>query len=356
MLRLVGTSMLLGLLVLRSGMAAAEDPSTLWNESAPTYFSSPERESVEALWDDAPVACDECCPCCNCTPCCCWDYCCRPLWSINAGAIFLTRSAPHHSPIIRDGGNATTLLNASALDFDWATGPDVQVTRRVDGTCAIDALSVRYFGVQSLVATASVDTGGPWQFPNSTAPLPSGVLDSVYRSQLYSTELNAHHHIACSGLTLLAGFRWVQLNDQLSIVNSSTAVQYDATTQNNLYGAQFGLIVDTLADGGPFSIRWTSKAGVYGNAARNYWTADAARLSSDSQGQLAFVGDVNVLGVWRLSDHISLEGGYQLLWVEQVALASDQFAVMQQATTQTGINTGGGAFFHGALASVNVHW
>ncbi len=68
------------------------------------------------------------------------------------------------------------------------------------------------------------------------------------------------------------------------------------------------------------------------------------------------MGDVNVLGVWRLTDHISLQGGYQLLWVEDIAVAGDQFAVMQQDTTHTGIKTTGGAFFNGALASVNIHW
>jgi hypothetical protein len=342
--------------------ANGEDPPSDWTEYPVTYFqlSPPQPEQAyAALVEEATcdASCDTCCEGCGRCDCCCWNHCCRPLWSVRAGAIFLTRSSPNSSPIVRDGTDTVTLLNSRSFGFDWVSGPDIELTRRVDRTYALDGINVRYFGVASLAADNSIDTVGTWRFPNSAGTESAAVIDSLYRSQLYSFELNAAHNIDCTGLTWLAGFRWVQLNDQLhNAATASGTVNYNTTTQNNLYGAQIGLIVNSPPDAGPFSLRWTSKAGVYGNAARNYWTADSVFLSGDSQGQLAFVGDVNVIGTLEISEHVSLQGGYQLLWVEDVAVAGDQFAVMQQDTTQTGIKTTGGAFFHGALASVNIHW
>ncbi|MEX2113091.1 MAG: hypothetical protein WD845_07885 [Pirellulales bacterium] len=336
--------------------AIAENPPSDWTEHPVSYFAMEGSPGDDV--DTTAVAIEEdCCPSCNSCQCRCWDHCCRPLWTVNAGAIFLTRSTPHRSPILEDSTTDTTLLNSNDFNFNWATGADVQVTRRVDRTCALDGLDVRYFGVQSWQANTSLDTAGPWQFPNSDSSLPAAEFDSVYRSQLYSVEANAHHNIDCTGLTWLAGARWLQLNDQLNIVaTDSVATDYRTTTQNKLYGAQIGMIVRAVPDDSPITLRWTSKAGVYGSATRNYWSADSTFLSADGQGQLAFVGDVNVTAAVALSDHVSLQGGYQLLWIEGVAVAGDQFAVMQESTTQDGINSAGGAFFQGATASINVRW
>lgn len=296
------------------------------------------------------------CDICNSCDCTCWDHCRTPLWRISAGAIFLTRNDPHSSPIARDSTDTVTMLNSNQFGFDWVTGTDVQITRRIDRTYALDAFDLRYFGVQSLHADASVDTQTDWRFPVDDTTFPAAQIDGDYRTQLYSGELNFQHNINCSCLTWLAGARWVQLNEQVNLVaTDSVQTNYRATTQNNLYGAQIGLMMRLFPDDSRFTLRWTSKAGVYGNAARNYWASDSGFLSSDSRGQLAFVGDVNVTGAWRFNRHVSLYGGYQLLWLQEVAVAGDQFAVMDP-TTQSGLNTVGGAFFNGAIAGVLVMW
>jgi hypothetical protein len=64
---------------------------------------------------------------------------------------------------------------------------------------------------------------------------------------------------------------------------------------------------------------------------------------------------MNVTAGCRINRHVSLYGGYQLLWLQEVAVAGDQFAVMDP-TTQTGLSTIGGVFFNGATAGVSVMW
>ena len=169
--------------------------------------------------------------------------------------------------------------------------------------------------------------------------------------------MNARRNSSYSWLTWLVGFRWLQLNDQLNNAASFSQVfNYHTTTRNNLYGAQVGAITRILDNGGPFTISCASKAGIYGNAAANHWNVNSVFLSADQRSQVAFVGDINALGVYKISDHIALQGGYQLLWVQGVAVAGDQFTVMRQNNTRTGIDSTGGAFFHGATTGLSFTW
>lgn len=288
-----------------------------------------------------------------------WEECCEPLWTVSAGAVILTRGAPQSSPIARNFQNTSTLLDANEFKFNWAAGADISAVRRVVNVDAVDAIDVRYFGVQSWQASSSMDTNGFWRFPNGVGLFHPSHLDSVWRSQFYSAELNVRRNSSYSWLTSVAGFRWLQLNDQLNIMQrlaDSSRHDFDTTTRNNLYGVQVGAITRILDGGGPLAISCASKAGIYGNAAANHWNVNSTLLSADQQDQFAFVGDVNALANYRISDHIAFQGGYQLLWIEGVAVAGDQFAAMHQQTTHDGINSTGGAFFHGATAGLTLTW
>jgi hypothetical protein len=342
-------------ITLVTGTVSAQQAASRWSNQPASYLAA-----SEDMHDDAAQASilDECCGG-DCCPGGCWDECCEPLWTVNAGTVILTRSAPQSSPILFNSFPRTTLLDANAFRFNWAAGADIGIIRRVENSDAIDALDFRYFGVQSWQADASVVASSFWRFPNSVGSILPARIDSSYESQLYSFELNARRNSSYSWLTWLAGFRWLQLNDQLNLRETSASSQvfnYLTTTRNNLYGAQLGAITRILDDGGPLTISCASKAGIYGNAAANHWNVGSVFLSADQRNQVAFVGDINALALYKISDHISLQGGYQLLWIQGVAVAGDQLAVMHQSTTKDGINSAGGAFFHGATAGLSFTW
>lgn len=340
-------------ITLVAGSVSAQQVASRWFNQPASYFGAPEDVHDEAAQASTS---SNCCggDCCDGG---CWDECCEPLWTVNAGAVILTRSAPQSSPILINSIPRTTLLDANAFKFNWAAGADIGITRRINGSAAIDALDFRYFGVQSWLADTSVVPSSLWRFPTGGGSAPAAPFASSYDSRLYSVELNARRNSSYSWLTWLAGFRWLQLNDQLNNAASYSQVfNYHTTTRNNLYGAQVGAITRILDDGGPFTISCASKAGIYGNAATNHWNVNSVFLSADQRNQVAFVGDINALGVYKISDHIALQGGYQLLWVQGVAVAGDQFTVMRQNNTRTGIDSTGGAFFHGATAGLSFTW
>jgi hypothetical protein len=72
----------------------------------------------------------------------------------------------------------------------------------------------------------------------------------------------------------------------------------------------------------------TAKAGVYGNAADNDFTlivSDGQRFDAGAaEDDVAFVGEIDLRASYPISRHVSLTGGYQLLWIDGVALASNE--------------------------------
>ena len=92
----------------------------------------------------------------------------------------------------------------------------------------------------------------------------------TYASRLYNAELNVRWN-PLSNVTMLAGFRWVHLRENLQGALEPPTVSWEppfwnTTTTNNLYGFQIG------ADGkiferGRFSIDGLVKAGIFDNNA-----------------------------------------------------------------------------------------
>jgi len=101
------------------------------------------------------------------------------------------------------------------------------------------------------------------------------------------------------------------------------------------------------------------KAGIFGNDSRMHASAVVPFLgsfaTSASAGQTSFIGEMNLIGLLRLREHVYLRGGYQVMWIEGLALAPDQVATGNFVGAST-VNTGGGIFLHGAIAGVELRW
>lgn len=183
-------------------------------------------------------------------------------------------------------------------------------------------------------------------------------------------------------MTLLAGFRWLQLNDALQgtltpadlgeptwkyrvipayisdaipSANSQIVTNpafWTTHATNNLYGAQVGVRA-TLWELNDFSLDGTMKAGVYDNQAgqtalvsmeKKIYTARATTSA------VAFAGEANLLAKYRLSDGIALKMGYEALWLAGVALAPAQIqeiGATAGSVTALGVNRRSGALFQG---------
>jgi hypothetical protein len=267
-----------------------------------------------------------------------------PCWIVDLGTIGLTRVPTGAQTVVTDGLQ-NPLLGSQDLNSGWRFGPWLDVTRQFD--CW--GLEFLYFSVDGFSDGASF--GG-----TVLSPLfPAVNLDSLnlaYSSRLYNGEINATTALA-KHINLLAGFRWIQLDEELDGIGTAGA-QFGTATQTvstNLYGFQLGAEGHLLDDRGPWRLSAFAKAGVYGAHSAGVFNATFGPGSmqvAESDNHVAFVGETGVNLAYHVCSHVSLFAGYEALWIDGVSLAPDTLA--NGALTQTT------AFYHGATAGLEFRW
>jgi hypothetical protein len=280
-----------------------------------------------------------------------------PLWSVTAGTIFLTRSRPDNGILV--GNNpftGTSFSNASNFNFDWDAGIDLSIARRFE--CG-DSIRVRFFEVDDLTSTQTFSTPGGFIGTGFTGPA-NTLFQMHYLTRLYSTEINWERPTS-DYVTFIAGFRMLQLTDQLhSQINTTVAgAHYDYL--NQLYGGQVGMNVNFFKPCSPWELGLFGKIGVYGNAAsggiddyagNNFIGGFHGNLSETS-----FVGETGIHAAYHMNDYICFRAGYEFLFLDNVALASDKAATSllnpSLLRTDTATNS---IYFHGVTASVEFTW
>jgi hypothetical protein len=296
----------------------------------------------------------DCDPTCSCPA--------DPLWVFRGGAIILQRSTPPASTLAFDQ-NGPSLISANDFHFGFRAGFEVGAIRRLSDCWDID---MRYLQIDSLNASVGpVDTESSAVFfqqriATYVDSVPPHQIRADYGSVLRSAEINARRQTR-DWLTFLVGFRYLNLLESLS-VDQSTFVTHGVDTRNDLYGGQVG-VETSLACRGRLRLDGWAKAGLYGNDSQSRYDLrfqDGQEViinQSAGRSQLAFVGDVSLTASYSLTEHTSLRAGYQLLWVDGVALASDQFGLtLPLIENAIAIDSTSGVFFHGATLGVEVSW
>ena len=160
----------------------------------------------------------------------------------------------------------------------------------------------------------------------------------AYASRLQDVEINARRSLSES-LTLLAGVRYLDLDDHIEVrqltFGGADPIQHLAGL-NSMVGFQIGTDNVLLRRGG-FSLDTGLKAGIYDNFARNRLSYDSPLFNlhaatGAAASHAAFCGEIALTLAYDLTEHLSVRGGYQLLWLDGVALASQQPAVNPRTT------------------------
>ncbi len=176
-------------------------------------------------------------------------------------------------------------------------------------------------------------------------------IHARYKSDLQNFEINGRQQLG-ERLTMLVGFRYLELDERFdaALAGAEFPITYEAATRNRLYGVQFGGQAVLWDGGGPLTIEGVGKAGIFGNRAAQD-SAFGAGYPVHARGTAiptAFVGEIGLSANYCFTDRLSLRGGYRLLWVDGVALATDQVAV-SDFIFGGGIRASGDAFYHGAF-------
>lgn len=240
---------------------------------------------------------------------------CEPLWNVYVGAIILDRSP---GTLAAEG--------VGTASFPWRAGVDVDLRRRLGD---IHQLQVRYFGVDS------------W---DGDSLMNQDDLQYNYLSSLHSTEVNLRRQTT-DCLTLLGGFRWVELSEEVSeLPGKGDPVR----ARNHLYGGQIGAELLVWDRCGPLRVTSGVRAGIFHNRA----SYDAPTLEvSDRTSHTAFLGEFDVTARYQVTPSLALRTGYQLLWLEGVALSGNQ---LDNVIPPGPVDTSGSPFYHGVTIGAEL--
>lgn len=288
--------------------------------------------------------------------CCCCD--CGPTWQIRGNWLYWEREHGVNAPIVVSAGGAT-VLGTDDLSFNDASGFEVAAIGPTPFGCRAE---LRYFQLDGFSATDANRAGVATDTLTGVTFGDPGSIDSRYRSRLYNAEINLLGSRWNDWLSFGAGFRYVRVDESLGldITFPVTTATSSVDTENDLYGGQIAAMVDVWDTECyvPVTVTGVAKAGLYGVNADSRFQLDNGVTADvrDSDSSLAFVGELGIITNVQLTEHISLNGGYHLLWVDGVAVAGEQFS--------TSAGGGGGAtainygdlFYHGLSLGLEVGW
>ena len=355
--------------------SAASTPSTETNCTSPDWQETCTLPSVTAssriVHDDQvtpvgdnetadkPAATEGCSSCnsCDSGQSCMTCFACEPSCYAEVGTIFLHRSRPDSSTVITPPtGTLGTIVNASDFDFGWDAGPDVTIGKRLSNGLIVEG---RFFNDNSAEATNTVNGVATFRLAGiGVTVLGGGNLAHTYNTDLSSSELNVGMAVT-PGCTFFTGFRWIELHDQMQIGLAGTGLNLATWDENNhMYGGQIGTNILFTNPCSPFKFMGTLKAGAYGNIADNDFTSQIVGRTRDNDDEISFVGEVDFTAKYCFTQHIGVYGGYQTLWLDNVAVAGDQAPTTVQVAggTSSPINTAGRVFYNGATTGIDFTW
>jgi hypothetical protein len=273
--------------------------------------------------------------------------------------MFLDRSRTNSLPFIFDQNTGGVLLDAEDLDTSERVFPYFRLIHE----CCCRGLDIGFLGGDSWHTQR--DAGGTVSPAFSSAGLvivsttPGTVFHVDYGTDFWTADVN-YRHVLNNCTTLVAGFRWIELGDDLAVsrtINGVTEPIIFTDTNNHLYGFQLGLDTSLMNIGQRLQIEGTVRAGILGNHADQNTFApfvsntpgfvDSVSASTD---ETSFFGALGLQGVYYLNNGWHVLGGYQLFWIEQVALAPTQLAVTNLAIPPVaGIDATDGLVLSGAV-------
>lgn len=296
-----------------------------------------------------------------------------PRWQVQVDALMLWQSNLNSRPLFVETAPAgRTALDANQALNDVAVGPRVGVLMNLDPVYAIEG---NYFTVRSFSGEQSTPhTQGGYQQVNlagyNFADINWGQV--ISRGQIQSAELNWRRR-TCGPITWLAGFRWVEWNQTLTINDQYTDTtatppvgtdQFVTGVANDLYGGQAGMDVVLWNDGGPVKLSAVGKAGVFYNTALQRTTVTFAGAPvgplAAAADQTSFFGELGILGTVRLNKWWSWRAGYNFFWLSGVAVPSDQLSItnanLSAGPASVLVNTNGSVLLNGASTGLEARW
>ena len=307
-----------------------------------------------------------------------------PRWyDAAADWVFLKRDSVGDNRVFATSGiDGVPVLGTSQLDFDYESGFRTSFAIQLGPG---SSLETTYLGLANWASEESVFSGANDLYSIysdfGTDPPPFGFDETdraslqriAYSSDFDTIELNYRRRWAGPNARLqgsyLWGIRYMQLKEDFEYETASPLNQASqvtlVSTQNSLTGAQLGADLWLCIMPG-LNIGTEAKVGLYGNHAAQRTTISTLAQPEPHEEYVtedspAFLGDANATLLWRINQQWTFRAGYMFLWMDEVALATDNFnantPILGGVTTRPAhIDNSSYVFYHGGSVGFEYLW
>ncbi len=272
------------------------------------------------------------------------------------GGVIMKRSTPEGSAFIAANPAGTPFVSPSAFKFGWDGGVDGTFGLRFGGR---DALEFRFLRTDS---GARLNFTSPGAFIGVGFTGPGGTqFASSYDTYLSSWELNWRHQWT-DQIALLVGARVINLDDSLDTSLNGNVARGLYAYRNRLTGGQIGIDWSVLPMNNPFQINLVGKVGLFGlHSAGGISEFQGVNFiggfGTERGGEHVMAGEVGVSVGYRILPNVMLRAGYQLLYINDIALASNAAgaSLLNPSLLSNNIYRDS-ILFHGANFGVTINW
>jgi hypothetical protein len=236
------------------------------------------------------------------------------------------RSTPGGGTIV--GNNPfthTSYVTGSNYKFGWDTGAEGTLGLRFMQSEAIEARFMKF----DSEATYNLRTPGAFIGVGFTGP-GNTAYASTYDTNLTSWEVNWRHQLSMfDRLTLIAGVRSINVHDELDATLNGTVAAGDYPYDNKLFGPQIGADLALLPQSSPLQLNVVGKTGRFSlhsaGGIYEYQGANHVLIGTfnTSVSDWVSASEAGISLGYRPSANVSIRASYQVLWIDNIGLASN---------------------------------
>ncbi len=273
--------------------------------------------------------------------------------------LFWTLDNPN-SPVTINENTLETQLQLDNSDYSVNSFPRISFGKEVGDDVFVEGV---YFGTRGFNGTSTATGNNDLSLPGAVplATLDFFNADSMTlttSANIQNAELNLRYGDP-EDFQFIGGFRYFGLSENLNIQSTdsdSGTSNYRIKSSSDLFGIQLG--GEKVVSRGAWLARATGKAGVFGNQMQqstflgDFNDTVVLRNFKTNGSDVSFLGEIGASVGYLITENCSLEGGYGLLWIDNVARAGDQLDFTDAVGSGTDLRQHGGAFLHGATVSL----
>jgi len=296
-------------------------------------------------------------------------------FDFSLGAIILGRSGSGGTVLLDSDG---TPVATSSNDLVPSLGLDAKASAELTNSLSLSARAIATFSLEQSDSGEVSPTNAPpgLGFSDFDGSDNNGLFNPPdfgfkvdNRSSLTSLEANLSYDLGVAPVSVFVGGRYVSLDDELDLL--ITTEQFGAAsnrtlleTNNDLFGAQIGLMVEAPDTGTRFSGYAAGSVGYYaGNANLNvgssglvlFTTApgDIVTSTTASESFNTFGADFEIAGSYQITERADFTLGYKLMYFDKVAYTVPSLGLSDSTGTFADIGYDS-VIYHGLTARLSL--